>query len=61
MSVLAQDYPSAPANPSSLAKRDARGLNDGGEKAVNPLLKQSVVSLIFFSKWCKIYIKCAIK
>ncbi len=26
MSVLAQDYPSAPANPSSLAKRDARGL-----------------------------------
>ena len=25
MSVLAQDYPSAPANPSSLAKRDARG------------------------------------
>ena len=48
MSVLAQDYPSAPANPSSLAKRDARGLNDGGEKAVNPLLKQPVVSLIFF-------------
>ena len=28
MSVLAQDYPSAPANPSSLAKRDARGLRD---------------------------------
>ena len=27
MSVLAQDYPSAPANPSSLAKRDARGLH----------------------------------
>ena len=26
LSVLAQDYPSAPANPSSLAKRDARGL-----------------------------------
>ncbi len=25
VSVLAQDYPSAPANPSSLAKRDARG------------------------------------
>ncbi len=25
MSVPAQDYPSAPANPSSLAKRDARG------------------------------------
>ena len=25
MSVLALDYPSAPANPSSLAKRDARG------------------------------------
>ena len=25
LSVLAQDYPSAPANPSSLAKRDARG------------------------------------
>ncbi len=25
MSVLAQDYPSAPANPSRLAKRDARG------------------------------------
>lgn len=25
MSVLAQDYPSVPANPSSLAKRDARG------------------------------------
>lgn len=24
--MLAQDYPSAPANPSSLAKRDARGL-----------------------------------
>lgn len=25
MSVLAQDYPSASTNPSSLAKRDARG------------------------------------
>ena len=25
LSVLAQDYPSEPANPSSLAKRDARG------------------------------------
>lgn len=25
MSVLAQDYPSAPANPSVLAKRDAQG------------------------------------
>lgn len=25
ISVLAQDYPSAPANPSNLAKRDARG------------------------------------
>ena len=29
MSVLAQDYPSAPANPSSLAKRDARGWRGG--------------------------------
>ncbi len=29
MSVLAQDYPSAPANPSSLAKRDARGWRRG--------------------------------
>ena len=30
MSVLAQDYPSGPANPSSLAKRDARGFEIRG-------------------------------
>ena len=31
MSVHAQDYPSAPANPSSLAERDARGYEKAKE------------------------------
>ena len=35
MSVLAQDYPSAPANPSSLAKRDARGFYKKTSTAIN--------------------------
>lgn len=30
LSVLAQDYPNAPANPSSLAKRDTRGFEIRG-------------------------------
>ena len=34
LSVLAQDYPSAPANPSSFAKRDARGLREGKVKII---------------------------
>ena len=33
--MLARDYPSAPANPSSLAKRDARGFEiRGGDENV---------------------------
>ena len=47
MSVLAQDYPSTSTNPSSLAKRDARGLTQWMNDLLRTLLCTLAATLAF--------------